>query len=85
MEDGGPVSDLLSVDITRDADCVLLQQHKYMAHLVETYDTDGAPYTFHKMHAPASDDLPKLVDEALAAKLAGVLPPPELKSTYQSL
>eukprot|EP00965_Chrysotila_dentata_P086722 2862437-Pleurochrysis_carterae.AAC.1 len=37
VEDQGPVSDLLNVDITRDADCILLQQRKYIEHLVETY------------------------------------------------
>eukprot|EP00965_Chrysotila_dentata_P203276 6181614-Pleurochrysis_carterae.AAC.1 len=42
VEDEGPVSDLLNVDITRDADCVFLQQRKYRGHLVETYLPAGA-------------------------------------------
>eukprot|EP00965_Chrysotila_dentata_P138010 4565212-Pleurochrysis_carterae.AAC.1 len=37
IDDEGPVSDLLNVDMTRDAACVLLQQHKYIADLVNTY------------------------------------------------
>eukprot|EP00965_Chrysotila_dentata_P114708 3791329-Pleurochrysis_carterae.AAC.1 len=37
VEDEGPVSDLLNVDIATDADCVLLKQEKYIAQLVDTY------------------------------------------------
>eukprot|EP00965_Chrysotila_dentata_P178630 5899299-Pleurochrysis_carterae.AAC.1 len=33
VEDEGPVSDLLNVDITAHADCVELKQEKYIAHL----------------------------------------------------
>eukprot|EP00965_Chrysotila_dentata_P042900 1424574-Pleurochrysis_carterae.AAC.1 len=33
VEDEGPVSDLLNVDITTHADCVELKQEKYIAHL----------------------------------------------------
>eukprot|EP00965_Chrysotila_dentata_P261787 6214368-Pleurochrysis_carterae.AAC.2 len=36
VEDEGPVSDLLNVDITRDADSVLLRQESYIAQLVST-------------------------------------------------
>eukprot|EP00965_Chrysotila_dentata_P193873 6176015-Pleurochrysis_carterae.AAC.1 len=38
----------------------------------------------NKNHAPASDDLPKLVDAALASK-ADSPPPPDLLRSYQSL
>eukprot|EP00965_Chrysotila_dentata_P250520 6209498-Pleurochrysis_carterae.AAC.1 len=41
VEDEGPVSDLLNVDITMDADCVLLKQEKYIAQLVDTYLPEG--------------------------------------------
>eukprot|EP00965_Chrysotila_dentata_P076546 2527377-Pleurochrysis_carterae.AAC.1 len=33
VEDEGPVSDLLNVDIATDADCVILKQEKYIAQL----------------------------------------------------
>eukprot|EP00965_Chrysotila_dentata_P044803 1488896-Pleurochrysis_carterae.AAC.5 len=36
VEDEGPVSDLLNVDITVDATSVSLSQEKYIAHLVST-------------------------------------------------
>eukprot|EP00965_Chrysotila_dentata_P108763 3593021-Pleurochrysis_carterae.AAC.3 len=85
VEDEGPVSDLLNVDIATDADCVLLKQEKYVAQLVDTYLPDGVPNSFHKNHAPANDDLPRLVDTALLAKEQRLLPDPKLRSTYQSL
>eukprot|EP00965_Chrysotila_dentata_P042192 1399838-Pleurochrysis_carterae.AAC.1 len=45
---------------------------------------DGVPNATRRAHAPAADDLPKLVDAALAAK--AVEPPqPELLRSYQSL
>eukprot|EP00965_Chrysotila_dentata_P018996 633374-Pleurochrysis_carterae.AAC.1 len=34
VENKGPVSDLLNVDIATHADCVELKQEKYIAHLV---------------------------------------------------
>eukprot|EP00965_Chrysotila_dentata_P057634 1911081-Pleurochrysis_carterae.AAC.1 len=33
VEDEGPVSDLLSVDISTESDCVTLRQEKYITHL----------------------------------------------------
>eukprot|EP00965_Chrysotila_dentata_P082577 2725765-Pleurochrysis_carterae.AAC.1 len=60
VEDEGPVSDLLNVDITADASSVSLSQEKYIAHLVSTYLPDGVPLAFHKTRAPASESLPKL-------------------------
>eukprot|EP00965_Chrysotila_dentata_P008859 288700-Pleurochrysis_carterae.AAC.1 len=41
VEDEGPVSDLLNVDITADESSVSLSQEKYIAHLVSTYLPDG--------------------------------------------
>eukprot|EP00965_Chrysotila_dentata_P184300 6084746-Pleurochrysis_carterae.AAC.1 len=60
VEDKGPVSDLLNVDITRDADSILLRQENYIAQLVSTFLPGGIPSSFHRNHAPAADDLPKL-------------------------
>eukprot|EP00965_Chrysotila_dentata_P137523 4549219-Pleurochrysis_carterae.AAC.1 len=50
--------------------------------MVETFLPDGVPTSVQRNHAPASDDLPKLVDAAIAAKNP---PEPDLLRTYQSL
>eukprot|EP00965_Chrysotila_dentata_P237288 6201812-Pleurochrysis_carterae.AAC.3 len=61
IEDEGPVSDLLNVDISMDADSVILKQEKYInQHLVETYLPDGVPLSFHKTQAPDAENWPAL-------------------------
>eukprot|EP00965_Chrysotila_dentata_P011704 383899-Pleurochrysis_carterae.AAC.1 len=62
------LTSLYNIDIATDADCVILKQEKYIRQLVDTYLPDGVPTSFHRDHAPATDDLPKLVDAALAIK-----------------
>eukprot|EP00965_Chrysotila_dentata_P037606 1251410-Pleurochrysis_carterae.AAC.1 len=84
VEDEGPVSDLLNVDITTHADCVELKQEKYISHLVTTYLPDGVPLAFHKTRAPASESLPKLVEHALLTK-ADRSVDRKLLADYQSL
>eukprot|EP00965_Chrysotila_dentata_P180497 5958474-Pleurochrysis_carterae.AAC.1 len=84
VEDEGPVSDLLNVDIKRHGEHVTLSQASYIQHLVDTFMPSGVPDATRRAHAPAADDLPKLVDAALAAKT--IQPPqPELLRSYQSL
>eukprot|EP00965_Chrysotila_dentata_P028643 952047-Pleurochrysis_carterae.AAC.1 len=68
VKDEGPVSDLLNVDISTDESCVTLKQEKYISHLVATYLPDGVPLSFQKTRTPASESLPKMVEEALASK-----------------
>eukprot|EP00965_Chrysotila_dentata_P226359 6195363-Pleurochrysis_carterae.AAC.2 len=68
VEDEGPVSDLLNVDIVVDEESVILKQKKYIAHLVKFFLPDGVPLSFHATRAPASEDLPKLVENALRTK-----------------
>eukprot|EP00965_Chrysotila_dentata_P217943 6190314-Pleurochrysis_carterae.AAC.1 len=85
VEDEGPVSDLLNIDIATDADCVILKQEKYIRHLLDTYLPDGVPTSFHRDHAPAADDLPKLVDAARTIKERGTAPDAALRTAYQSL
>eukprot|EP00965_Chrysotila_dentata_P074037 2445607-Pleurochrysis_carterae.AAC.1 len=85
VEDEGPVSDLLNVDITTDADCVLLKQEKYIAQLVDTYLPEGVPTAFQRHHAPAGADLPLVIAHALDAKARGIAPDAALRTTYQSL
>eukprot|EP00965_Chrysotila_dentata_P194208 6176225-Pleurochrysis_carterae.AAC.8 len=64
-ENEGPISDLLSVDISvRDK----LTQAKYIDTLVRTYLPDGVPTLFHLTHASTADTLPLLVDSALSTK-----------------
>eukprot|EP00965_Chrysotila_dentata_P184382 6087090-Pleurochrysis_carterae.AAC.1 len=66
VEDDGPVSDLLNVDIAVDESCIILRQEKYIAHLVTSYLPQGVPLSFQKSRAPASETLPKMVEDALA-------------------
>eukprot|EP00965_Chrysotila_dentata_P126412 4178685-Pleurochrysis_carterae.AAC.1 len=68
VEDEGPVSDLLNVDIVASDDCVRLSQQNYIQYLVDTYLPDGIPPSFKASHAPATEDLPKHVDAALLTK-----------------
>eukprot|EP00965_Chrysotila_dentata_P222800 6193190-Pleurochrysis_carterae.AAC.1 len=84
VEDEGSVSDLLNVDITVDPSDVCLTQEKYIAHLVSTYLPDGVPLSFYKSRSPASESLPKLVEQALLSKPERAIDP-KLLSVYQSL
>eukprot|EP00965_Chrysotila_dentata_P037424 1244907-Pleurochrysis_carterae.AAC.1 len=52
--------------------------------MVETFMNDGVPSSIRPSHAPASDELPQLVESAVAAK-ADSPPPPDLLKTFQSL
>eukprot|EP00965_Chrysotila_dentata_P213762 6187824-Pleurochrysis_carterae.AAC.1 len=84
VEDEGPVSDLLNVDIVVDAGSIILKQEKYIAHLVKTFLPDGVPLSFHATRAPASEDVPKLVEEALRTKPERTVDH-KLLASYQSL
>eukprot|EP00965_Chrysotila_dentata_P155542 5139394-Pleurochrysis_carterae.AAC.1 len=84
VEDEGPISDLLNVDISYNTDHVSLGQQKYIEHLVETYLPDGVPLSFHKTQAPASEELPARVDKALRTKHERDVQPAD-KQAYQSL
>eukprot|EP00965_Chrysotila_dentata_P232971 6199295-Pleurochrysis_carterae.AAC.3 len=84
VEDEGPVSDTLNVEITCDDTNVILSQGNYIPSLVDTYMPDGMPARFQRSDAPASEDLPKLVEAAIAAKMGEPAPAPLLRS-YQSL
>eukprot|EP00965_Chrysotila_dentata_P107413 3549176-Pleurochrysis_carterae.AAC.1 len=75
VEDEGPVSDLLNVDISVDESCVVLKQEKYISHLVATYLPDGVPLTFSKSRTPASESLPQMIEDALASKPSRTIPP----------
>eukprot|EP00965_Chrysotila_dentata_P044175 1468252-Pleurochrysis_carterae.AAC.2 len=79
------MSDLLNLDITTDADCVLLKQEKYIFQLEDTYLPEGVLTSFQRNHAPAGADLPLVISAALDAKQRGVAPDPALRTTYQAL
>eukprot|EP00965_Chrysotila_dentata_P079627 2626178-Pleurochrysis_carterae.AAC.1 len=64
IEDEGPVSDLLNVEITVTDGTVELTQSKYIDSLVEAYLPDGIPTSFHVTYAPAAGTLPSLVESA---------------------
>eukprot|EP00965_Chrysotila_dentata_P085633 2824763-Pleurochrysis_carterae.AAC.1 len=81
VEDEGPVSDLLNVDISVDESCVVFKQEKYISHLVATYLPDGVPLAFGKSRRPASESLPQMVsEEALASKHSRTVPSDVLSS-----
>ena len=46
VEDEGPVSDLLNVEITKLKDVVSLRQTSYIDKMVESYLPDGVPDSF---------------------------------------
>eukprot|EP00965_Chrysotila_dentata_P075450 2491621-Pleurochrysis_carterae.AAC.3 len=75
VEDEGPVSDLLNVEITVKDGCVELTQGKYIDTLVPTCLPDGVPTSFHATHAPSADNLPALVESALATKQQRTIDP----------
>ena len=93
VEDEGEVSDLLSVEITKDAEHVTLRQRAYIDKLMATYAPDGTSVSSngsgYKLSShpvgrtPADSDLPKLVLEAVEQDAADV--DPVLLKDYQSL
>eukprot|EP00965_Chrysotila_dentata_P000884 28087-Pleurochrysis_carterae.AAC.1 len=84
VEDEGPVSDLLNVDMSVNKSCVVLKQEKCISQLVATYLPDGVPLAFSKSRTPASESLPQMVEDALASKHSRTIPP-DVLSSYQSL
>eukprot|EP00965_Chrysotila_dentata_P236432 6201307-Pleurochrysis_carterae.AAC.1 len=61
-----------------------LKQEKYISNLVETYLPDRGPLSFHKSQAPAADNLPMLVADALRTKPERAIDDKEWQ-TYQTL
>ena len=93
VEDEGEVSDLLSVEISKEDDHVVLRQRTYIAKLMDTYAPDGASvsrhgaeYAFSKHptnRTPADEELPKLVLSAVEQSVEDI--DPSLLKDYQSL
>ena len=82
IEDEGEVSDLLNVEITRDARGVHLRQASYIDRLLATYLPDGIPDSFRACMPPAGPELPDLAERAVLSKS---VPPQDLLRRYQSL
>eukprot|EP00965_Chrysotila_dentata_P143023 4726301-Pleurochrysis_carterae.AAC.1 len=59
VEDEGPVSDFLNVEIHRAAHHVTLSQASYIQYTVDTFLPGGVPASVQPSHAPASSDLPR--------------------------
>ena len=85
VEDEGPIADLLGIEITREDEHVVLRQTAYIAKLVETYCPDGVPAKMQRNTTPCVDDLSDMVLAALAQRLAGQEPDPEVLKAFQSL
>eukprot|EP00965_Chrysotila_dentata_P092712 3060225-Pleurochrysis_carterae.AAC.1 len=68
VEDEDEVSDLLNVDIAVEGDDVVLRQTSYMKWLMSTHAPDVIPASFQTNHAPAQQDLPSLVEEAVSTR-----------------
>ena len=93
VEDEGEVTDLLSVEISREDEHVVLRQAGYISKLLATYAPDGVPasplgssypLTAHQSsRAPADAGLPKRVLVAVEQDASDI--DPVLLKAYQSL
>eukprot|EP00966_Prymnesium_polylepis_P269166 6218045-Prymnesium_polylepis.1 len=54
VEDEGPVSDLLNVEIERTENCISLRQTTYIDRMVEAHITDGGPNTIQVNSVPCT-------------------------------
>ena len=82
VDDEGEVSDLLNVEISHEADGVLLRQTSYIEKLTSEWMPNGVPANIQSNSTPHSNDLPSLVNDALVCT-----DPidPHLLRKYQSL
>ena len=93
VEDEGEVTDLLSVEISREEDHVVLRQSNYISKLLATYAPNGIPTSafgstyplssHQSSRAPADAGLPKRVLAAVEQDVGDV--DPILLKAYQSI
>ena len=93
VEDEGEVSDLLSIEIHSEGNCVILRQRAYIEKLLATFAPNGVPIsTFGggrtlasqpPGQVPADVTLNKLVDDAMLQDVDSI--DPKLLKDYQSL
>ena len=65
VDDEGPVSDLLGVDISESDGILELKQETYIERMAKTWFPDGVPSFIQSNSVPADKDLPQLVADAL--------------------
>ena len=82
VEDEGPISDLLNVEIERTDNCVSLRQTSYITRMAEMHFPDGVPNTIQSTSTPCGPNIEGLVLEALER-----VEPPDAKllQKFQSL
>ena len=68
VDDEGPVSDLLNIEIHREDDCVVLRQTSYIEKMVHQWLPDGVPSHIQANSTPHVNDLPTLVLDAVSCK-----------------
>ena len=68
VEDEGPVSDLLNVEITREGDSVVLRQTAYIDKLVGIHAPDGIPASHQSTKTPCDEDIRQMIADALSFK-----------------
>ena len=68
VEDEGPVSDLLNVEISREENSVVLRQTGYIDKLVGIHAPDGVPASHQSTKTPCDDDIRQLIADALSYK-----------------
>eukprot|EP00965_Chrysotila_dentata_P260107 6213787-Pleurochrysis_carterae.AAC.2 len=73
-----------NVDITAKDGCVELSQAKYTDSLVDAYLPEGISTTFRTTHNPAAENLPALVESALASKQQRSVLEPDVYKPYRS-
>lgn len=82
VEDEGPVSDLLNVEITKGDGTVTLRQTAYIDKLIETYCPNGVPTRVQSTSTPCDDSVREHLLTALGYTDA---PDPTVLRQYQSL
>ena len=66
VEDEGPVTDLLNIEIEREGDTVTLKQTSYITKLCGEYFSDEPPAHIHVSTVPHTMDIRERVTEATA-------------------
>jgi hypothetical protein len=85
VDDEGPVSDLLGIEIKREGCLVSLRQTGYIDKLCARFCPDGCPASHQATKTPCDIDLVQHVADALASRVAGREPPEDEVRRYQSL
>jgi len=82
VEDEGPVSDLLNVEIERSDNCVSLRQTSYIERMTEAHFPEGVPNTIQSNSTPC---VPGIEGHVLEAMERAAEPCPKLLKRYQSI